>query len=134
MSVSPISNCTDDVLLSIFSIGGDITNREFSMKKIHETSPISITRRSSQVCKEWRQLILGSSSLWGKLLDLNDLNPGSNRWRIEVLRRTKNAMLHVRVDLDPAQPVATSLLLDILDKKWSTIRNLEVSTSQRGTL
>jgi hypothetical protein len=84
------------------------------------------------VCKEWRQLILGSSSLWGKLLDLNDLNPGSDRWRKEVLRRTKNAMLHVRVDLDPARPVATSLLFDILDKKWSTIRNLEVSTSQRG--
>ena len=131
MSVSPISMCTDDVLLTIFSIGGDI-NRRFSMNKVHETSPISITRRSSQVCKEWRQLILGSSLLWGKLLDLNDLNPGNDRWRKEVLRRTKNAMLHVRVDLDPAQPVATSLLFDILDKKWSTIRNLEVSTSHSG--
>jgi len=131
MSVSPISKCTDDVLLKIFSINGDI-NRPFYCEKVHETSPISITRRSSQVCKEWRQLILRSPSLWGKLLDLNDLNPGIGRWREEVLRRTKQAMLHVRVALDPAQPAATSLLFDILDKKWSTIRNLEVLVFRRG--
>lgn len=134
MSVSPISKCTDDVLLKIFSIGGDIWHQGYSgMKIFHETSPISITRRSSQVSKEWRQLILGSSSLWGKLLYLNDLNPGSDRWRKEVLRRTKKAMLHVRVELNPAQTAATSLLFDILDEKWSTIRNLEVSIfSQSG--
>jgi len=131
MSVSPISKCTDDVLLKIFSINGAI-NRPFCWRKVHETSPISITRRSSQVCKEWRQLILCSPSLWGKLLDLNDLNPGIDPWRKEVLRRTKQAMLHVRVRLDPAQPAATSLLFDILDKKWSTIRNLQVSVFRRG--
>ena len=72
--------------------------------------------------------------LVGQLLDLNDLNPGSDRWRKEVLRRTKKAMLHVRVDLHrhPGQPAATSLLFYILDKKWSTIRNLEVSIFKWG--
>ncbi|KIM42073.1 hypothetical protein M413DRAFT_410679 [Hebeloma cylindrosporum] len=133
MSVSPISKCTDDVLLKIFSIGGDIyRDRRPFAKRAHKTSPISITRRSSQVCKGWRQLILGSPSLWGKLLDLNDLNTGSDRWRKEVLSRVKQAMLHVKVDLEPSQPAAMALLFDILHEKWPTIRNLEVSILRRG--
>jgi hypothetical protein len=123
---SPIYNIPNDLLFKIFSINASyqltVEPRYFK--------PITTTRFSSQVCKQWRRLILGSPSLWGGLLYLNDLILGSDDWRNEVLSRTKKTMLTVRVCLRDESRKTTPLLLKILDEEWPRIQHLEVEAWQ----
>jgi len=112
---SPIYNVPDDLLFKIFLVNAN-----------DQVKPITTTRFSSQVCKQWRYLILGSPSLWGKLLYLNELILGSDDWRNEVLSRTKKTMLTVRLCLHEGSRKATPLLLKILDEEWPRIQHLEL--------
>ena len=118
----PIKKLSDDLLLEIFSVNASNKLTE----DFHSITPVTTTRFSSQVCKHWRHLILGSSSLWGGLLNLDDLIRASNKWRKEVLSRTKTAMLTVRIGCNPESRRVTSFLLKILDEEWSRIQHLEV--------
>src|SRR5437016_1653867 len=102
---SPIYKVPDDLLLRIFSINA--SRNEHPWVESY-SRPVTITRLSSQVCKHWRHFILGSPSLWGRLIDLDDLILGTNEWRNEVLSRTQQALLHVRLSLNPPKQVATS--------------------------
>jgi hypothetical protein len=116
---SPIYNIPDDLLFNIFLVNAS-----------DQFKPITITRFSSQVCKQWRHLILGSPSLWGGLLYLNELILGNNNWRNEVLSRTKKTMLTVRCLPDESRK-ATPLLLKILDEEWPRIQHLELDLEVR---
>ena len=120
---SPIYNVSNDLLLKIFFLNASNQSAEDA----YYIAPITTTRFSSQVCNHWRHLILGSPSLWGGLLNLNDLISGSDDWRNEVLSRTKNAMLTVRVDRHVNSWKATPFLLKILDEEWPRIQHLEAS-------
>ena len=129
-SNSFISMCPDDILLKIFSINLDIS--QFRTGPALEFTPLTRTRFTSQVCTRWRLLVLGSSSLWGKLLDLNDLDQKSNHWRDEVLLRTGQADLRVKVILDPQFRRITSFFFRILDEEWPRIQDLDASIFQDG--
>ena len=122
---SPVYNIPNDLLFKIFSV-----NASYQLVEPRYLKPITTTRFSSQVCKQWRHLILGSPSLWGRLLCLNELILGSDDWRNEVLSRTKKAMLTVRVCLRDEFRKAIPLLLKILDKEWPRIQHLEVEVWQ----
>ena len=122
---SPVYNIPNDLLFKIFSV-----NASYQLVEPRYLKPITTTRFSSQVCKQWRHLILGSPSLWGRLLYLNELILGSDDWRNEVLSRTKKAMLTVRVCLRDEFRKAIPLLLKILDKEWPRIQHLEVEVWQ----
>jgi len=113
-----------DLLFRIFSIN--------AQRVFNQNTPVTRIRLSSQVCRHWRNLILGSPSLWGRLLNLNDLIGGSNEWRNEVLSQTKEAMLHVQLLLHNLHQVLTSFLLKILDEEWQRIQHLKVSMLGEG--
>ena len=124
-----ISNCPDDILLKIFSTNLDIS--QFRTGPALEFTPLTRTRFTSQVCSRWRLLVLGSSWLWGKLLDLNDLDQKSNHWRDEVLLRTGQAHLRVKIILDPQVPrITPKFFLRILDEEWPRIQYLDASIVQ----
>ena len=130
-SNSFISMCPDDILLKNFSINLDISL--FRMGSAQAFTPLTQTRFTSQVCSRWRLLVLGSSSLWGKLLDLNDLDQKSNHWRDEVLLRTGQADLRVKVILDSRPGRIASFFFRILDEEWPRIQDLDASIlSQDG--
>ncbi|KDR84473.1 hypothetical protein GALMADRAFT_237349 [Galerina marginata CBS 339.88] len=49
------------------------------------------TRRTSQVCHRWRQILLEYPLVWGRLIDLNALCKVTvkEEWGNEVLRRSQ---------------------------------------------
>jgi len=124
-SNSFISRCPDDILLTIFSYNLHISQPRSGPAL--EFTPLTLIRFASQVCSSWRLLVLGSSLFWGKLLHLNDLDQKNNHWREEVLLRTGQAGLSVKVILDPKLPRITSFFFRILDEEWPRIQDLDVS-------
>ncbi|KIM42072.1 hypothetical protein M413DRAFT_445238 [Hebeloma cylindrosporum] len=127
-----ISRCPDDILLEIFS--ATVHSPQSHMNRAAEFNPLTLARFASQVCNRWRRLVLSSSPLWGKLLDLNDLDQKSNHWRDEVLARTGQARLHVQVILDPQLPQVTSFFFRIMDEEWPRIQDFHVYNRQGGCL
>ncbi|KDR66056.1 hypothetical protein GALMADRAFT_273768, partial [Galerina marginata CBS 339.88] len=87
LTKSPITMLHFDILREIFLFNANI----FTKRKCIET-----TRLSSQVCHSWRSLILKSPTIWGRLLELSELELSTDRWREEVLRRSGNSLLWVR--------------------------------------
>ncbi|KAF8802064.1 hypothetical protein BYT27DRAFT_7113497, partial [Phlegmacium glaucopus] len=69
----------NDVLYYIFKLNADMFSYE---------DALSNTRKVSQVCQGWRNIILGSPSMWGRLLDFDSLRWSSDNWQNEVLRRS----------------------------------------------
>ncbi|KDR68745.1 hypothetical protein GALMADRAFT_1027004 [Galerina marginata CBS 339.88] len=61
--------------------------------------PALVTLRYfSQVCSRWRELAVGSPSLWAHVLNFNFLQQkvGGQHWGKEVILRSGTAHLHVR--------------------------------------
>lgn len=110
MSTSPTSKVTlnRDCFLIIFDI---LTNQ---LPRAEETDrPINVVRRASQVCRQWRELLLAESWIWGRLVDLDCryLPARRKKWLEEVVKRAGSSKLwingHVRKpypDDDPDWP------------------------------
>ncbi|KIM42069.1 hypothetical protein M413DRAFT_10860 [Hebeloma cylindrosporum] len=133
---SPIYNVPNDLLLKIFSVNTMINTEDDSMMYAGHTTPITTTRFSSQVCKHWRDLILCCPTLWGPNLNLNDLTLSrSDNWAKEVLSRTKEALLDVRVHFTEIRrsQAMTSFFFKVLDEEWRRIQYLKVTLSDRPT-
>lgn len=127
---SAIHILPDDLLLNIFSVNADMNRRILITERYF--TPLNMTRLSSQVCKHWRHLILGCPTLWAGILNLNDLISGSDTWANEILSRTKEAMLNVRVVLRENTQAVTSLFFKILDEEWPRIQHLVASVDAYG--
>ncbi len=70
----------EDVLSHIFSLNGDM----FTDHKALDT-----TRFASQVCRQWRDLLLETPSLWAKLIDICSIyTRRTNEWRNELVQRS----------------------------------------------
>lgn len=83
----PISTISEDILWVIFMI-----NAEDSVAHL----PLDTTRNCSQVCRTWRHSLVGTSFIWGKLMDWCSLNQEtSDEWRNEVLRRSGTSLLWI---------------------------------------
>lgn len=57
----------------------------------HQTEKVvalTVTRYSSQVCREWCRVLLESPTIWAISLDLQRLNQANDDWQNEILRRT----------------------------------------------
>jgi hypothetical protein len=84
-----ISKLGRDLLWKVFLINSDTNSRlsvestiqfnEATGKRLSRDeiffiySPLTIARRSSQVCRLWRDIILSSPSLWGRIIDFDYL-------------------------------------------------------------
>lgn len=64
------------------------------------------TRRTSQVCRQWRNLILNATSLWARLVDTEALCHASTReWWNELIRRSGTAPLWIRASSTQFKPM-----------------------------
>ncbi|KDR76605.1 hypothetical protein GALMADRAFT_139519 [Galerina marginata CBS 339.88] len=86
------------------------------------------TMYSSQVCQRWRNFLLGSSFLWGRVVDLELLFVAKESWRAEVLRRTGQALLHVkgRVDSIKRLQAQQRAVFSFLVREWSRIQKINI--------
>ncbi|PPQ68944.1 hypothetical protein CVT26_001815 [Gymnopilus dilepis] len=75
----PKVSLNDDVLSLIFEINCD---------PFLESDALNNLRRYSQVSRAWRNLAFQSPGLWGRLIDLDELNRLNSRfWADEIVRR-----------------------------------------------
>lgn len=86
-SLLPIHTLNDDVLLYIFTIN---TNMFSDSQALHRTWV------TSQVCREWRSLMLDTPSLWAKLIDMDAIyRAPSLELGHELIRRSGAAPLWI---------------------------------------
>lgn len=94
--------------------------------------PHGVVRRASQVCGEWRKLILRSPSIWGKVVDLGCLGQDNDDWRKEFMMRTGKSLLWIRgvagfVEWRSGQG-GERLFEELLAEEWHRIERINVHT------
>jgi len=135
----PITKLNRDLLWQIFSLNADIDAGPQGVVKISETddifrlSPLTTARHTSQVCASWRQLIIGSPSLWGNMIDLESLQQRSDTWRNEVLLRTGNSELSIKGNILWDTKNVTEFLVLLLKNHWTRINRIHVGIYNSGT-
>ncbi|KDR71570.1 hypothetical protein GALMADRAFT_159398 [Galerina marginata CBS 339.88] len=80
-----------DLLWRILNINADM-----DLESEGRIPALTTLRRASQVSSFWRELVLSSPSLWGKVINLDHLNQETADWRGEVLRRAGESPLHLK--------------------------------------
>ncbi|KDR76937.1 hypothetical protein GALMADRAFT_420002 [Galerina marginata CBS 339.88] len=117
----PISMLHDDLLWLIFMV-----NTEIRPANDAQYDRLQIARRTSQVSRRWREVILQSSSLWGRLIDLNALEgPRRENWRNEVYTRTGNSLLWICGRLSHS-----GFFFSLMDRDWARVQRLELHQPQ----
>ncbi|KDR83200.1 hypothetical protein GALMADRAFT_152142 [Galerina marginata CBS 339.88] len=131
-----------DLYLEIFMMNAKLD--ECSVQATIFTVALQATVRSSHVCRQWRELILDSPSLWGRLINFDELLELNTKWRDEIFRRTGNASLDVRFGTsDPKlshrhglshfclsrrlSSGAGYVILTFLEKEWWRTRYLDMT-------
>ncbi|KAF9554166.1 hypothetical protein CPC08DRAFT_753835 [Agrocybe pediades] len=84
-------------------------------------------RHCSQVCQLWRKILLSSASVWGRLVDLDYLQQGTDEWKDLILSRAGSALLWItgRISLSTWRFVVA-----LLDEKWENVQILDVWESR----
>ncbi|KDR70486.1 hypothetical protein GALMADRAFT_254903 [Galerina marginata CBS 339.88] len=123
-----------DILSLIFDINTEVPSIKDALK---------FTRISSQVCRAWRRTALDSTSIWGKLIDLDVLNKVADEWRAEVIKRSGDSPLWIKAtapmyDNEPRGKAGRirqfgehasrlpEVLFSLLEADWSRIEKLVV--------
>ncbi|KDR67454.1 hypothetical protein GALMADRAFT_258403 [Galerina marginata CBS 339.88] len=120
----PISKLDGNTLWYIFYLNADMECLTTG-KIVHGLHTL---RHTSQVCRDWRTLVVGSSSLWARVLDFSFLPKKRNDWRKEVIRRTGTAPLHIKFHNNNTAPWSIDdFFQDLLEENWNRIHNLDVS-------
>ncbi|PPQ92241.1 hypothetical protein CVT25_008924 [Psilocybe cyanescens] len=122
---SPILTLNQDVLWSIFKIN----------VHLNEKDSLQSLREYSQVCSVWRWLILESPSLWGKLLNLNELLTASDLWRKAVIERSEGSLLWVKGDFigvsrRKLRPIL-EFAYEVLETRWDRVQRLYLTIDYR---
>ena len=120
----PASKLCEDVLWHIFDMNtpsdDHFLNPDATGDEIHS---LTTARHTSQVCSDWRAIILESPSVWANSLRLEDLNQRSNYWRKEVLRRTGSCLLSIHGSF-VRRYVAQEFLMCLLEHHWPRFRRI----------
>ncbi|KAJ3503811.1 hypothetical protein NLJ89_g8264 [Agrocybe chaxingu] len=110
----------DDLLSHIFlfnaNMDGDPSEYEGQIKDT--PCALTDTRNASHVCRLWRQMILASTSLWGRLINIGYLILLKEEWKWEILRRTGASLLHVKGIQTGHSPDFFLLISHILNNHW----------------
>ncbi|KDR78131.1 hypothetical protein GALMADRAFT_155131 [Galerina marginata CBS 339.88] len=115
-----------ELLWEIFMMNADMVRdyRHYDVTSNHRA--LLITKRSSHVCQLWREVILNSSHLWGRIVDLERfLTLRSNKWMDLVMHRTGKSDLWIQTRARGIhhRPYEISVFLA---KYWDRIRSLKV--------
>ncbi|KAF9558648.1 hypothetical protein CPC08DRAFT_709479 [Agrocybe pediades] len=85
---------------------------------------LATARCSSQVCRQWRSVLLQASSIWGRLLDLDELRKMPYFWRDMLAERIADALLWIR---GPVSVEMRPYFARVLDEKWDRIQVMDIS-------
>ncbi|KAF9564038.1 hypothetical protein CPC08DRAFT_290809 [Agrocybe pediades] len=85
--------------------------------------PLATVWDCSQVCREWRSMLLQSPSVWGKVIDLAFLGQKKEEYKQEVLSRTGQAPLFIF-----GRPHVNTLLYfaPFLEENWWRVQSMEI--------
>ncbi|KDR67078.1 hypothetical protein GALMADRAFT_147309 [Galerina marginata CBS 339.88] len=120
--MAPIYKLDHNVLWSIFNAITDC----FSLEPRSIPSALTTLRHVSQVCSDWRNLSLRSSSLWGKVVDLAALEVCKEKWRQEVIHRTGDSLLWIQ---GPVTRLSAPFFFSVLNEHWGRIERISVSVN-----
>ncbi|KDR83254.1 hypothetical protein GALMADRAFT_263599 [Galerina marginata CBS 339.88] len=120
------ANMDDD---SYYKINSNTTAAENYERAEIRSRAMVTTTYTSQVCRRWRTLLLTSSSLWGRVVDLELLFLGKENWRVEVLRRTGISLLYVKGRFKQSVKlyVHQNAVIALLDREWPRIQKFHVT-------
>ncbi|CAA7267204.1 unnamed protein product [Cyclocybe aegerita] len=103
--------------------------------RVHRLNPMVVLKRTSQVCRKWREILLNAPSLWAQVIDITVLSWAPPWWWEEVTRRTGDALVSIRgkAFVEPNDPLS-SIILSFLAQNWHRMREVEVSVLCRDTI
>ncbi|KDR84468.1 hypothetical protein GALMADRAFT_237343 [Galerina marginata CBS 339.88] len=118
-----IHTLPNELLLLIFEMNADMFFNINALKDTHHASLVS---------QRWRQILVDSPSIWGKLIDLNVLCKDSKvkeDWVNEILRRSEGALLWIRVSISKRQNQsrAWTFFESLIKNNWTRIQKLVVN-------
>ncbi len=128
---------SDSPPAAIYSLNNDVLSRifEFNGDMFEDYGSLHITCRTSQVCRQWRDLMLDTPSLWAKLIDVDHIcKRRTHEWRNELVRRSGAALLWIRAEEIPinemghAESHVKQFFFEVMTGNWHRIQRLTVST------
>jgi len=120
---APIARLYEDILLKIFL---ENTAKTYSWKRL------TTARHTSQVCQRWRTMMIHSPSIWGKLIDLDDLGYSTDDWFREVISRAGQALLWIAGPIKTwNQRTAPDSILTFVSQNWENVQRFDVSDFHR---
>ena len=111
-----------DVLWLIFSINTTFRD-ETSVSESHRT-----TVRSSHVCRAWRNILLDSSSIWGRLMVIND-NIHQD-WIEEIFRRSKSSPLCIQGNIPSGRIERLGYFSELIKNSWDRIEVFDLTLGE----
>ncbi|KAF8165992.1 hypothetical protein B0H34DRAFT_691404 [Crassisporium funariophilum] len=118
---TPSPNLLPELLLEIFLINANMDNDDPNFPKVSFAQ--ITTRHCSSVCRFWREVALGSSSLWGRLLHVRQ---GNQEWRQTMLHRSGASPLCVQGRVNGSDAGCTAFISAVLANEWPRIRVFRV--------
>lgn len=123
-SSTPIHSLNNDILLSIFTMNADMFADQYALRT---------TRFTSQVCLNWRSLMLDTPTLWARLIDMGCISHrGSDKWRDKLMRRSGAAPLWIRANRPDPSVDNAKILSHIIDKNWHRIQHMVIQNQDSG--
>lgn len=98
---------------------------------------------ASQVCRQWRELMLAMPSLWAKLIDMDEISRRTgHEWRDELVQRSGAALLWIRAEssgrvgarANPRERHIVQFFFDLVTGNWHRIQKLVLSSYSRFEL
>ncbi|KDR69288.1 hypothetical protein GALMADRAFT_256118 [Galerina marginata CBS 339.88] len=123
----PILKLHDDLLWRIFMINATLDDK-FGLGRDGQpkNTGLETARFTSQVCRQWRALTLGSPTIWGNTIDLQLLRQNSDQWRKVVLKRSGSAPLWISGDVLGENEHSMPYFFSLLNDNWERIRGLDI--------
>ncbi|KJA19426.1 hypothetical protein HYPSUDRAFT_204641 [Hypholoma sublateritium FD-334 SS-4] len=118
MAYSPIQRLDFDILWCIVQINADMFNYDEALET---------TLATSRVCRDWRNFMLSTTSIWAHLIDLDHWVWSTAEGRSEFIRRSGTALLWMKLH-DMYGPLhCNKHLLNVVGKHLERIQRLEVT-------
>ncbi len=123
----PILRLNHDILMRIIKMNANMFLDDDALK---------MTVITSAVCRRWRELMLSTPSLWGRLIDLNMLLDGTtDEWRYELMERTGTAVLWIAargLAIPDDETGIMSFLADVLENEWDRVQKISLECIDGG--
>ncbi len=106
-----------DILWRIFDINADV---------FEDRRALDTTLATSRVCRDWRVILLSSTSLWAHVVDLDNRVWNTVEGSREMIRRTGTALLWIQThSLNPYRR-GIKAVWNAIDTNWERIQKLDV--------